>query len=367
MLSVDNMVLGFRRAKTDVRRQQIVETTLALLADSPLDQLSTRQIAKGLGISQPALFRHFASRDALFLAVIEDSTARLGQLVEAVVQSKGPLLDKLQALGAALLGHLGANPGLPRLLFANVAGGSGPIFDALRRLYSMQSALVAELIREGQRAGEVDAAIDARDAATLFVGALQSATLVRRLEPRAEPLESQGRKLIAIWLRGVRASPGAPTAAVDELARADGMRELDVRPLLARGVDPLEQILETVAAVGPSGVVKITAPFRPAPLIALLAGRGHAVLERQLGPREFALEVIVGGSPEPEDLRDLEPPEPLERALSAASALPAGGVYLARVPRHPRLLLPRLAERGLAPQVFDEPDGTALLRVYRSR
>ena len=111
MLSVDNMVLGFRRAKTDVRRQQIVETTLALLADSPLDKLSTRQIAKGLGISQPALFRHFASRDALLLSVIEDSTGRLGQLVEAVVQSQGGALDKLAALGAALLRHLDAHPG----------------------------------------------------------------------------------------------------------------------------------------------------------------------------------------------------------------------------------------------------------------
>lgn len=370
MLSVDNMVLGFRRAKTDVRRQQIVETTLALLADSPLDQLSTRQIAKGLGISQPALFRHFASRDALLLSVIEDSTGRLGQLVEAVVQSQGGALDKLAALGAALLRHLDAHPGLPRLLFANVAAGEGPIFDALRRLYSMQSSLVTELIRDGQRSGEIDPAIDARDAATLFVGALQSATLLRRLEGRAEPLESQGRRLIAIWLRGVRATTKPPSltpAVASQPARADGLRGLDVRPLLARGVDPLEQILQTVDEVGPSGVVKIIAPFRPAPLIALLTGRGHAVREEQLGPREFTLEVIVGGGPEPEDLRDLEPPEPLERVLVRASALPPGAAYLARLPRHPRLLLPRLVERGLDHQVFDEPDGTALIRISRSR
>lgn len=368
MLSVDNMVLPFRRAKTDVRRQQIVDTTLALLADSPLDQLSTRQIARELGISQPALFRHFSSRDALLLAVIAATHDELGAVAEGVLREPGGATAKLEALARALLAHLAENPGLPRLLFANVASGTGPVFAALRQLYSMQGALVTELVREGQRAGELEPSLDARDAATLFVGMLQSATLIRRLETRPEPLDVEGRRLLALWLRAVRAeggSAGARAQPVAERPRADGLAALDVRPILASGTDPLDAILEALGRVGPAGVLKITAPFRPEPLLALLASRGHAVRVQQIRAREFEVEVIHGGRPEPEDLRELEPPEPLERVLRAAGALAAGEVYLARVPRCPRLLIPRLVERGLEHRVHEEHDGTALLRVYK--
>ncbi len=366
MLSVDNMVLGFRRAKTDVRRGQIVEATLTLLADSPLDQLSTRQIARELGISQPALFRHFASRDALLLAVIVETSERLGTLVEGVLGPEGGALARLEALGVQLLRHLGEHPGLPRLLFANLASGTGPVFDALRRLYSMQSSLVAELIRDGLRAGEIDPAIDPRDAATLFVGVLQSVTLIRRLEARSEPLEIEGRRLLSIWIRGVRAAPGSAAQEPVPTPPGEGIRTLDVRPLLGRGTDPFDAITAALAEVGAAGVLVVTAPFRPAPLIKLLTGRGHAVQVQVLGPRHFVIEVIHRGGPEPEDLRDLEPPEPLERVLVATRDLAPGGVYLARLPRHPRLLLPRLEERGLGFRVHEHHDGTALLRVHRS-
>ena len=70
-------------------------------------------------------------------------------------------------------------------------------------------------------------------------------------------------------------------------------------------------------------------------------------------------------APAIDDLRDLEAPEPMERVLAATARLAPGGTYAARVPRHPRLLLPRLEERGLLYEVIEEPDGTALVRVRR--
>ena len=49
-----------RRLPTAQRREQIVLATLQLLVDSPVSQLTTRNIAAHIGISQPALFRHFS-------------------------------------------------------------------------------------------------------------------------------------------------------------------------------------------------------------------------------------------------------------------------------------------------------------------
>lgn len=369
MLSSDNMAFGLRREKTAVRRRQIVEATLSLLADCPLDQLTTRQIARALGVSQPALFRHFTSREQLLLGVIAHTAESLGTVVQGVALGPGGALERLEALGLTLLEHLDTHPGLPRLLFANVASGEGPVLDALRSLYAVQRSLVTELVREGQRAGEIDPRLEPHDAATLFVGALQSVTLIRRLDARDGSLVDEGRRLLAIWRQGVRTTDGSAASAVDvpSTPHANGLRALDVRPVLARGVDPLEVILEQLDAVGPSGVLVLTAPFRPAPLLRLLVARGHGVRDQQVGPEEFVVEITHGSHPLVEELCDLEPPEPLERVLTATATLAPGGVYLARLPRNPRLLLPRLGERGLDFRVHEARDGTALLRVYRPR
>jgi hypothetical protein len=57
----------------------------------------------------------------------------------------------------------------------------------------------------------------------------------------------------------------------------------------------------------------------------------------------------------------------LERVLHVTATLPAGEVYIARLPRYPRLLIQHLDGRGLLWAVHDEPDGTALLRVKKPR
>jgi hypothetical protein len=53
----------------------------------------------------------------------------------------------------------------------------------------------------------------------------------------------------------------------------------------------------------------------------------------------------------------------MAEVLIRTANLAAGEAFLARVPRVPLLLLPRLAERGLVHAVLVESDGTALLHV----
>jgi AcrR family transcriptional regulator len=375
MLSLDNMPKDTQREKSEVRRLQIIAATLELLSNGSIEQVSTRQIAAALGLSQPALFRHFASKEALLVAVVEHSRDELGALGQNVLRDSEDADARLQGLAHALFSHVDRHPGLPRLLFAQAAIGSGPLFEALRDLYAMQTSLVTELVRQGQREGVLRADVAAKDAATAFIGLLQGATLSRRLAPaRNGSLSAEGARLFGIWFRGMhvatRVAPLSFTAdasapLLDVVGCTPALRALDVRPSIASGVDPLEAILAALVGVGPNGVLVVTAPFRPAPLVSLLESRGHRVCVEAQGKRQFRVEIVNGGGPPPEDLRDLEAPEPLERCLLAASRLTPGGAYLARLPRFPRLLVPHLEERGIAFQILEEADESALLRLSR--
>ena len=363
-----------RRLSSSQRRHQVVEATLALLATTPIDRITTRQIARRVGMSQPALFRHFRSREAILQAVVSHARGELeGLAAQALAQQHTPL-QALQHFARSLLSYVERNPGMPRLLFHQVAKGEGaPHHRPLAHLVSMQRSLIAELVREAQRQGQVSETVDPSRAASVFVALVQGLLLQWQLSDSEPSLDESAAPLFEFWLAGLRG--GAPAKAGEARGGAKPgevpappagpLATLDVRPLLDKGSDPLEQILEALDGIGSDGLLKLTAPFRPAPLLVLLAGRDFRFSVREAEPGVFEVEIQPPGAPEIEDLRDLPAPEPLERVLEATAQLEPGAAFLSRVPRYPRLLLPHLEERRIEWAVHEEVDQSALLYVRR--
>jgi tRNA 2-thiouridine synthesizing protein A len=66
------------------------------------------------------------------------------------------------------------------------------------------------------------------------------------------------------------------------------------------------------------------------------------------------------------DNRGLEPPEPLVRTLAALARLAADEVLVIHNDRRPLFLYPQLTERGFRFETRDEPDGSAVVRIWRA-
>lgn len=140
---------------------------------------------------------------------------------------------------------------------------------------------------------------------------------------------------------------------------------LDLRPLLKAGDDPWASILAALERLPKDGVLLLAAAELPAPIVARLAQEGYRVSVRAGDGDLWSAAVQRPGAPEIADFTDLPAPEPLEAVLGATAKLAPGAAFVARVPRYPRLLLPRLRERGLEFEVREVPDATALVHVRR--
>lgn len=71
-------------------------------------------------------------------------------------------------------------------------------------------------------------------------------------------------------------------------------------------------------------------------------------------------------TPEVNDLRNLEAPEPMEKILLACTNMAADEQFLVHLPHVPEPLFPHLEMRGLEWQIFEEPDGSALVLIRRT-
>ncbi len=205
------------------------------------------------------------------------------------------------------------------------------------------------------------------------VAGVDADALVERLNAALAGTGSSGAPLPRA---GQQADPPplpASLLAIDAARIAD----LDVRDELRAGREPFRGIMDAARALPVGHVLRVRAIFEPAPLYAVLGKLGFTHAAERLGDEDwrvwFLREARAGAAPaEPEgavedevvvlDVRGLEPPEPLVKTLEALAVLPRGKTLVQLNVRVPRLLLPKLDERGFVYEIREQ--SPALTRVF---
>lgn len=75
-----------RTEQLERTRQAILETATRLFMQKGFGQTSTRDIAKGIGITQPALYHHFSDKEVLFLSVMTEFSRKVHQDINKVLR-----------------------------------------------------------------------------------------------------------------------------------------------------------------------------------------------------------------------------------------------------------------------------------------
>lgn len=111
---------GTRYHHGDLRRA-LVEAALDALAESGTDALGLRQLARRVGVSAAAPYRHFRDRQSLIQAVAAAGFDRFLHTLEAA-RSAGSASEQLADMAEAYIGFALANPALYRLMFSSALG-----------------------------------------------------------------------------------------------------------------------------------------------------------------------------------------------------------------------------------------------------
>lgn len=144
------------RMKASDRRKQLLDAAVACFATMGYRGTTTAALARAAGVSEPVLYRHFASKQALFVALLEQASREtLAEWRKAIAPLHSPM-DKLRVLlrlNPATQPHLG---GIYRIIFHAQSEISEPqILAALRKHYQGYARFLVQLIHSAQRQGHV--------------------------------------------------------------------------------------------------------------------------------------------------------------------------------------------------------------------
>lgn len=192
------------------------------------------------------------------------------------------------------------------------------------------------------------------------------------------------------------------TKAIEEIKKSvpafitslkkENLIELDVRPIIASGSDPLNIIMEKVKTVQPGQVLKIINTFEPTPLILMLEKKGFETYVDAINDNlietyfyktaknkveEIKAEQSTtndwdkvlqqfGDKVKTIDVRHLEMPQPMLTILAALDELPEGTALYVYHKRIPVFLLPELSQRGFDYRIKEIKDGEVHLLIFKN-
>ncbi|HMM73542.1 MAG TPA: nucleoid occlusion factor SlmA [Rhodocyclaceae bacterium] len=106
-------------AKPGERRLQIMQTLAEMLEQPKGDKITTAAIAARLGVSEAALYRHFASKAQMYEGLIDFIETSLFSVINQATSDTGSGLQQAQRILALLLGFAQKNRGLTRVLIGD--------------------------------------------------------------------------------------------------------------------------------------------------------------------------------------------------------------------------------------------------------
>jgi TetR/AcrR family transcriptional regulator len=190
------------RAGEGGRRAEIAEALLALGGREGIAALTMERLAREVGVTSGALFRHFPSRRAM----LDEAALRAVALLEGTFPARErPPLERLRALVLARLELAAAHPGIPQMVMSEQfvkalpPRGARAVHDvAVRTLRFIQATLA-----EAQAGGEVRKDLAPRALAATVFGTILAATLLRPRPARgaASARAADAWRTLAVLLR----------------------------------------------------------------------------------------------------------------------------------------------------------------------
>jgi TetR/AcrR family transcriptional regulator len=139
------------KARSSGRRQEILETLARMLEEQPGEHITTAGLAKAVGVSEAALYRHFPSKAKMFEALIEFIEESVFSRITRIMEEEPDVAARLQQIIFLILGFADKNPGMTRLMQGDVlVGETARLRVRIAQFFERIETQLRQVLRESE-------------------------------------------------------------------------------------------------------------------------------------------------------------------------------------------------------------------------
>ncbi len=179
------------------RQTEIIEAATARIDKYGIQNLTIKNLAQDLHLSEPALYRHFKSKNEILSSLLKYFIEEMKNRLDQVINSSNNAGEELRAIFNSQLQTFSVKPAIVSVLFAE------SIFHFDKRLSHRVSAVmdlmhdyVTNNIRKGQDSGHYSKAVSVSTLTTIIIGGMRMTVLKWKLSGHNSNLIKDGKTIL---------------------------------------------------------------------------------------------------------------------------------------------------------------------------
>ncbi len=179
------------------RQAQIIEVAMKLIADKGIQGFTIKNLAKEIGISEPAIYRHFKSKTDILINILNNFKEMSEMMSNMLVTNTDAALDKINFMFSNMIELFTEQPSIISVIFSEEIFKNETILkEKINEIQNILQQNIENIIDKGQAEGNVRTDIDKGNLALIFMGSLR--LLVKRWDfnKQSFSLKLEGKKLL---------------------------------------------------------------------------------------------------------------------------------------------------------------------------
>ncbi len=194
-----------RRLSTEERQSEIIRVAVELAAEKGADSVTTQDMADAMQLTQGAIFRHFATKDDIWVAVMQWIRDRLMKVLDKAAADASDPLEAIERMFFAHIAFIGKHPAIPRLLFSELLHKkNSKLRQLIQEIISGYEAKVAGLLESAKSQSLASDDLDSKSAAVLYIGMIQGLVMQASIFGGKRALQQEAEKAFPIFLHGIK-------------------------------------------------------------------------------------------------------------------------------------------------------------------
>ncbi len=179
------------------RQKEILDTALNLIGQRGIQGLTIKNLSKEIGISEPAIYRHYDSKIDILLAILDVFRQNTEKLYDNASKKDIPAPERLSLIFSRHFDTFSENPALIPVIFSEeVFRGEEGLMDKVSEIITRNIRTLSGIIKEGQKNNEIRDDIDAGHIAVIIMGSLRLFIKKWQFAGYSYDIKREGRKLV---------------------------------------------------------------------------------------------------------------------------------------------------------------------------
>ncbi len=156
------------------RQKEIITVALNLISEKGIQGLTIKNLSKEIGISEPAIYRHFDSKIDILIAILDFFKKNTERILKDELSNKEEAIVKIEHLFLNHFASLLKTPSMVSVIFSEEIFRNEPLLiKKITEVVATNDKILTSIILEGQNNGEIRSDIEAKDITIVLMGSLR--------------------------------------------------------------------------------------------------------------------------------------------------------------------------------------------------